>query len=85
VGAKLAGADLREAQMGPLILGSDRLLSCDLSGAVLKFADLTGADLRRAIFRNADVSRANFRGALMRQADFTGVIRHAALGLEDVV
>jgi uncharacterized protein YjbI with pentapeptide repeats len=84
-GAKLSGSDLREAQMGPLLLGADRVLACDLRRAELKGADLSGADVRQAIFIDADVSRANFNGALLRQANFTGVIRHGARGLDDTI
>ena len=32
--------------MGPLLLGSDRLMPCDLTHAVQKGTDLTGADSR---------------------------------------
>jgi uncharacterized protein YjbI with pentapeptide repeats len=85
VGAKLSGSDLREAQMGPLLLGADRVLPCDLTRAELKSADLTGADLRQAVFTDADVSRANFMGALLRQADFSGIARYGAKGLEDAI
>jgi uncharacterized protein YjbI with pentapeptide repeats len=84
-GAKLSGSDLREAQMGPLLLGADRILACDLRNAELKGADLTAADVRNALFIEADVSRANFTGALLRQANFTGVIRHGAKGLDDII
>ena len=84
-GAKLSGSDLREAQMGPLLLGADRVLACDLRGAEMKGADLSGADVRQAIFIDADVSRANFSGALLRQANFTGVTRHGARGLDDII
>ena len=85
VGAKLSGSDLREAQMGPLLLGADRVLPTNLTDAELKNADLTAADLRQAVFTGADVSRANFTGALLRQAAFTDVTRHGARGLEDVI
>ena len=85
MGAKLSGADLREAQMGPLLLGADRVLPCDLTGAQLKAAELAGADLRQAILADADISRADFSGAFLRQANFTGVTRHGARGLEDVI
>lgn len=84
-GAKLSGSDLREAQMGPLLLGADRMLACDMTGAELKNADLTAADLRQAVFVGADLSRANFTGALLRQANFTDVVRHGARGLEDSI
>ena len=85
VGAKLSGSDLREAQMGPLLLGADRVLPCDLTRAELKNADLTAADLRQAILVEADLSRANFTGALLKQASFADVQRHGARGLEDII
>jgi uncharacterized protein YjbI with pentapeptide repeats len=85
LGAKLSGSDLREAQMGPLLLGADRVLPTNMTGAELKNADLTAADLRQAVFVEADVSRANFTGALLRQANFLDVRRHGARGLEDVI
>ena len=85
VGAKLSGSDLREAQMGPLLLGADRTLPCDLTRAELKNTDLTAADLRQALFIEADISRANFTGALMKQITFTNVSRHGARGLEDII
>ena len=75
-GAKLSGADLRDSQLGPLLIGEDRVMPADLHGANLKGADLSGADLRRANLVNADVQRANFTGAHTRGIDVTG----AALG-----
>jgi uncharacterized protein YjbI with pentapeptide repeats len=84
-GAKLSGSDMREAQMGPLLLGADRVLPSDLRQAELKGSDLTGADVRQAIFLEADLSRANFTGALTKQANFTGVSRHGARGLDDIL
>jgi uncharacterized protein YjbI with pentapeptide repeats len=85
VGAKLSGSDLREAQMGPLLLGADRVLPTDMTRAELKNADLTAADLRHAVLIDADVSRANFTGALLRQADFSGVSRRGVRGLDDII
>ena len=75
--AKLAGADLREAQMGPLLLGADRVLPCDLSRASVK-----GADLRRALLIEADISRSDFTGAQIREADFEGVVAKGCKGLD---
>ena len=83
--AKLSGSDLREAQMGPLLLGADRILPCDLRNAELKGADLTAADLRNALLIDADVSRANFTAAQLREADLRGLIRHGARGLDSVI
>ena len=67
----LNGADLREAQLGPLLLTADRLLSADLTDAILRGADLTGADLRRAVMVGADLGRAVLHGAQTRQTDLT--------------
>lgn len=69
--------------MGPLLIGQDRMMPCDLTRAVIKNADFSGADLRHAIFALADVSRSRFNGAIIRSADFTGAHREAAFGLDD--
>jgi uncharacterized protein YjbI with pentapeptide repeats len=53
------------------MLGPDRLLPADLTGASLRGADLSGADLRRAVLHEADLSRATLHGAQTRHADFT--------------
>ncbi|HKP78251.1 MAG TPA: pentapeptide repeat-containing protein, partial [Phenylobacterium sp.] len=79
------GADLREAQMGPLLLGADRVLPTNLTHAQLKGCDLTGADVRHALFVEADLSRSNFTRSLLKQADFTGIVRHGARGLDEVI
>jgi uncharacterized protein YjbI with pentapeptide repeats len=82
VSAKLSGSDLREAQMGPLLLGPDRLLPCNMTHAVLKNTDLTGADLRHAVLVSSDLTRANFTGALIKQADLTGAHKEGVRGLD---
>ena len=79
--AKLNGADLRDAHMGPLLIGQDRLLPCDLSGAMIKNADLRGADLRRALLTGANLSRSDFGGALLREADLLGAHFEGARGI----
>jgi uncharacterized protein YjbI with pentapeptide repeats len=84
VGAKLAGADLRDAQMGPLMIAADRLLSCNLAGASLKVADLARADLRGAILTGADISRANFTNAVTKGAELTDAIRDGVRGLSGI-
>ena len=81
VGAKLSGSDLREAQLGPLLIGSDRMLPCDLTDSVLKSADFSGADLRHALLIRADMSRANFTDALVKFADVTHAEFKTARGL----
>ena len=85
IGAKLSGADLRDAQMGPLLLGADRTLPCNLTGAKLKNTDLARADCRHAIFVDADLSRANFTNAMVRQANLTNAQKWGVRGLEDFV
>ena len=62
---------MREAQLGPLLIGADRLMPADLTGAVLRGADLSGADLKRAVLAGADLGRATMHGAQTRQADLT--------------
>ena len=84
-GAKLSGSDLRDAQLGPLLIGRDRLLPSDLTGVILTNADLARADLRQACLSGADLSRANFTNALLKEIDITGAIRQGARGLEDVI
>src|SRR6202012_135046 len=69
MGAKLSGSDLREAVLGPLLIGADRMLPCDMTRCVAKGADFSHADLRQAIRTVADLSRSNFTGANLRQAD----------------
>jgi uncharacterized protein YjbI with pentapeptide repeats len=81
-GAKLSGSDLREALMGPLMIGHDRLLPCDMTRVVAKGADFSNADMRQAVMVLSDVTRANFTGAIMRQVDMTGAHRPGAKGLD---
>jgi uncharacterized protein YjbI with pentapeptide repeats len=83
----LAGADLTEQYLGPVILtGQDlcsarmagvNLYNSDLRGAGLRDADLHGADLSGADLsgvdlRSANLRRADFRGADLSAADATG-------------
>jgi uncharacterized protein YjbI with pentapeptide repeats len=82
LGAKLSGSDLREALLGPLLIGPDRVLPCDMTRAVAKGVDFSGADMRQAVMTLADISRSNFTGAAMRQADLTGAHRPGVKGLE---
>ncbi len=82
IGAKLSGSDLREALLGPLMIGRDRVLPCDMTRLVAKGTDFSGADLRHAVLTLADLSRSNFTGAAMRHADLTGTHRPGVKGLE---
>jgi uncharacterized protein YjbI with pentapeptide repeats len=99
--AKLAGANLREADLSRM-----NLLRVDLSGADLREADLSRANLRAgnlsgADLRGAQLYRANLNRANLTQADLTGAnlyrvylsrtdlrranLRGAELGLSTVV
>ena len=80
--ARLNGADLRGAQLGPLMIAADRLLPADLTGTCLRGADLSGADLKRAVLVGADLSRAKLFGACLRESDLTDAVTSGAHGLE---
>lgn len=81
MGAKLSGSDLRGATLGPLLIGGERVLPCDMTRVVAKGADFSSADLRQAILVFADLSRSNFTGANLRQADLTAAHRTGVRGL----
>jgi uncharacterized protein YjbI with pentapeptide repeats len=81
MGAKLSGSDLREAVLGPLLIGAERVLPCDMTRVVAKSADFSNADLRQATLVFADLSRSNFTGANLRQADLTASHRPGVRGL----
>ena len=58
------------------LLAVNACVSCDLSGADLRFAnvrgaDLSGANLKKADFFNADLRKANLRGVEMNGAYFS--------------
>jgi uncharacterized protein YjbI with pentapeptide repeats len=80
--AKLNGADLREAQLGPLVIGKDRLMPCDLTRAMIKSADLRGADLRHTVLAHADLSRSDLTGAHLRDTNLTDAVTSGVKGLE---
>jgi uncharacterized protein YjbI with pentapeptide repeats len=80
----MSGADLRDAQMGPLVISANRTLSCDMTRATVKNADFARADMRQAILVGADLSRANFTGAFLKGVDVTDAIRDAVKGLDGV-
>lgn len=86
-GLKLAGCDLRFAELsdlqatgaqfnGSLLESVDlrraRIPGADFSDADLTLADLRGARLKDARFRKAVLTGADFRGAHLNGADFTG-------------
>ena len=81
MGAKLSGSDLRQAHLGPLLIGGDRVLPCDMTRMVAKGADFSNADLHQAMMTFADLSRSNFTGANLRQADLTAAHRPGVKGL----
>jgi len=81
MGAKLSGSDLRGATLGPLLIGAERVLPCDMTRVVAKGADFSSADLHQATLVFADLSRSNFTGANLRQADLTAAHRPGARGL----
>src|SRR5262249_54973841 len=70
--AKLSNADLREANLGPLLIANDKLLPARLEKSDARYADFRGADLRQASFGEADLAFSNFTGASLRAADFRG-------------
>jgi uncharacterized protein YjbI with pentapeptide repeats len=82
MGAKLSGSDLREAVLGPLLIGADRMLPCDMTRCVAKGTDFSNADLNHAVMVFADIGRANFTGASLKQADLSGAHRPNTRGLE---
>jgi uncharacterized protein YjbI with pentapeptide repeats len=81
MGARLSGSDLREAQLGPLMISAERLMPADLSRLIAKGTDFSQADLRQAKLIFADLSRANFSGANLRQTDLTGANKTTARGI----
>ena len=68
--ARLSGAKLRGARFEPLLVGKDRLLKTEFTGANLRYTDFTGANLRDADFAGADLSYANFSGSDLEGAGF---------------
>jgi uncharacterized protein YjbI with pentapeptide repeats len=81
MGAKLSGSNLREAQLGPLLIGANRMLPCDMTRVIAKGADFSNANLHQALMLFADISRSDFTGAVMRQADLTAAHRPGVRGL----
>ena len=67
------------------MIGPNRTLAADLTGAMLKTVDFSRADLRQAILIDANLSRANFSGAILKGIDVTGAIRTGVRGLEGVI
>lgn len=67
-GAKLIGADLRNAKLEQI----------NLANANLSKADLSGSDLASAHLRNANLSEANLTGAALDGAQMANVTLHKA-------
>ena len=84
-GARLQGADLREARLQGADLQEARMQGADLTGARLQRADLTGAqmqraDLHEAQMQGADLGWARMQGAFLRKAQMQGAeLREARL------
>jgi len=73
-GAKLANADLRDVNLGPLLISNDRLLPARLEHADARYADFRGADLRQTVLAESDLAFADLTGAKLRATDFRGAI-----------
>ena len=71
-GANLSNADLRDCQLGPLLLEGDRILPASLAGTRARYTDFRGADLRQLKATGADFSYAHLDGADVRRATFGG-------------
>jgi len=82
--ARLNFADLRDCNLGPLVIGGDRSIVSG-RGAELRHADLRGAVLQRAVFRNADLASANLTGATVDGAVFDGANVEGTLGLRSAL
>lgn len=63
--------DLRECDLGGLVLDGASLRRADLSNSQLPDTSLRGADLFKANFTSAIVVRVAFDGAKLTSADFT--------------
>ena len=79
--ARLNFADLRECDLGPLIISQDRILRSCLDRAQFGHADLRGANIRNADCRQADFASANLTGARCDGANLEGAITVGAVGL----
>ena len=72
--AKLTNVDLRDANLGPLLITGDKLLKAHLDRADARYCDFRGADLRQTVFTDTDAAFADLRGAALRATDFRGAI-----------
>ena len=70
--------DLRDANLGPLVISGDRLMPSQLGKADLRNVDFRGADLNHAGLIQADASYANFTGANLRRTDFSNAVLEGA-------
>jgi uncharacterized protein YjbI with pentapeptide repeats len=65
-------ADLRDANLDPLVIAPGRHYATNLEGTQLRCADLRGARLRHAILRNADLTEANLSNADLQDSALEG-------------
>jgi hypothetical protein len=73
-------ADLRDVNLGHVVLGDVYLRMADLSRANLVFADLQGAHLADARLHEADMGRMQLQGAELNYADLSSAhLREANL------
>ncbi|MCP2728557.1 pentapeptide repeat-containing protein [Symplocastrum sp. BBK-W-15] len=85
-GARLAGADLREANLIGAILSKADLRHAKLDGAKLVIADLSGADLSYGSLRKAKLVGANLQAARLIGADLSWAkLANANLGNAELV
>lgn len=78
-GARLNGADLRDADLSGVDLRNSRVQGADLSGARLRSADLYEANFTGARLQGADLSGALLVRAPLKDADVTGAVFTRAL------
>jgi uncharacterized protein YjbI with pentapeptide repeats len=62
-GARLTNSDMRDCQLGPLVVSDGQRIVSRLDRAILRNVDLRGANLTQAVLRGADLSNANLVGA----------------------
>jgi uncharacterized protein YjbI with pentapeptide repeats len=80
-GARLAGANFREAALSGTVFDSADLREAICEGANLRGASFRNADLSHANFRNANLGDADLAGARVTGADFTSANLRNVKGL----
>ena len=81
VGASLANADLRDADLRFAIVSSADLSGALLTGVVLSSGELSGTDLSNAMLSGGDISGTNLTVANLDGADLSGTNLAAVIGL----